>query len=233
MESLQSQKLAQAASLLDNAGLDAWLVFVRETAEGADPVLPLILDAGLTWQSALVVSRTGRIAIVGTYDAAPVRRSGDWGQVVGYDRSIRGPLLDALERLVPAGPAPPRIGVNWSLHDPKADGLSHGMWLLLQEILAGSRFEGSLVSAEALAMALRGRKTPAELAAIRRATAETERLLDFVGRTARLGMSERDVQQKVHAEMDARGLDFAWDRAANPIVNAGPACASTVYQLLR
>ena len=54
---LQGEKLDQAARLVAEGGLDVWLTFVRETAHGSDPVLPLILEGGLTWQSALLVFR--------------------------------------------------------------------------------------------------------------------------------------------------------------------------------
>ncbi|MBM3287529.1 MAG: aminopeptidase P family protein [Candidatus Eisenbacteria bacterium] len=102
MKTLTAQKLAQATELLRAAGIDAWITFVRETAEGGDPVLPLILETPLVWQSALIVTPDrGRVAIVGRYDADPIRASGDWQDVIAYDEGIRGPLLESLERLVP------------------------------------------------------------------------------------------------------------------------------------
>src|SRR5690242_2930204 len=75
---LTTEKLSQAQRLVAEAGVDVWVTFVRETAEGGDPVLPLILEGGLTWQSALMVTRDGRrIAILGNYDADPLKASGD------------------------------------------------------------------------------------------------------------------------------------------------------------
>jgi Xaa-Pro dipeptidase len=220
---ITSEKLEQAAAIVAEAGIDVWLTFVRETADGGDPVLPLILDGGLTWQSALMVSKTGmRVAVVGNYDADPLKASGDWHEVVPYVQSIREPLIEALSRLIPDDTPTPRIAVNYSVNDPKADGLSHGMYLLLTEYLKGTRFEHSLVSAEPILIALRSRKTTSEMTCIRGAITETERLFEEVSRFARLGMSEREVYDFVQARMNERGLGYGWDKEGDPIVNSGP-----------
>lgn len=218
---ITTEKLAQAEGLVLEAGVDAWLTFVRETAEGGDPVLPLILQGGLTWQSALLVTREGRrVAIVGNYDAGPLEKSGDWHEVVPYVQGIREPLLETLERLLPAGR--PRIAVNFSANDVKADGLTHGMYLLLEEYFRGTRFEGSLESAEEIVIGLRSRKSAAEVARMRAAIAETEALFALVDERVRPGMTERQVYEMLQREVDARGLGYAWDRAGDPIVNSGP-----------
>jgi Xaa-Pro dipeptidase len=218
---LTSEKLAQAQRLVAEAGVDVWLMFVRETAEGGDPVLPLILDGGLTWQSALMVTRDGRrVAIVGNYDADPLKASGDWDEVIPYVQGIKQPLLETLDRLVTNDPN--RVSVNYSTNDVKADGLSHGMYLLLEEYLRGTRFEGSLVSAEEIVIALRSQKTPTEISRIRAAIKETERLFDLVDKNVRVGMTEREVYDLLQARIDDLGLGYAWDRVGDPIVNSGP-----------
>jgi Xaa-Pro dipeptidase len=223
MGSLTSEKLKQAAGLVSASGADAWLTFVRETAEGGDPALPLVLEGGLTWQSALLVTPGGdRFAVVGRYDADPLRASGDWSEVIAYDQGIRKPLLETLERLIPPGPRRPRIAVNYSVSDDKADGLSHGMFLLLQEHLKGTRFEGSLESAEEILAVLRAEKTPEEVRRIRAAIEETDRLFDQVERYAVPGRSEREIYDFIQDRIDAAGLGYSWDRTGDPIVNIGP-----------
>jgi len=212
MASLTREKLAQAAALVAATDLDVWMTFVRETAEGGDPVLPLILEGGLTWQSALIVYRDGRkVAIVGNYDADPLAASGDWDDVVPYVQSIREPLTAAI-------PAGARVGLNFSESDDKADGLTHGMYRLLEGMLP----DRQLVSAEPVVLALRGRKTPEEIRRMREAIQETDRLFADIAAFARFGRSEREVYDHVHALVKERGMSFSWDPAGDPIVNSGP-----------
>ena len=222
--SLIAEKLDQAARLVAEQDLDVWLTFVRETAGHADPALAFLTDAGLTWESALMVARDGRrVAVVGNYDADPLKDSGNWHAVVPYVQGIRDALVGALEDLVPASTNAPRIGVNWSEHNDKADQLTVGMLRLLEGYLAGTRFAAGLVSAERVVGALRGRKTPAERDRIVRAIEETDRLFDEIARDiARPGITERSIQDEIHRRIEARGLGFAWERSGDPIVNCGP-----------
>lgn len=222
MQRLTREKLDQASALVDDSDLHVWLIFVRETFGGSDPVLPLILEGGLTWQSALLIGKNGRrIAVVGNYDANPLVSSGDWTEVKPYVQSIREPLVEALEALCPAG-EPPRVGINVSEDDVKADGITLGMFRLLERYLAGTRFAGALTSAADLAMALRGRKSEEEVRRMRAAIAETDAVFDWVDKNARLGMSERELYDAIQAQIDAKRLGYSWDRAGDPIVNFGP-----------
>jgi Xaa-Pro dipeptidase len=222
MSSLTREKLEQAGAILRESDCDAWLVFDRETAEGGDPVLPLITECGLTWQSALLIGRRQRLAVVGNFDADALRASGDWDEVIPYVEGIRSALLEALDRLVPAQRTEPRIAVDYALDDDKCDGLSHGMYLLLERYLAGTRFARSLTSAQAIAGSLRSRKTPEELRRIRGAIEETETRFAEIDTFARIGLSEREIYDFVQQQIDRRGLGYGWSRANNPIVNAGP-----------
>ena len=237
MESIIAEKIEQASLLVAASELDAWIIFVRETAESSDPVLPFLLSGGLTWQSALVFTKDGRrVAIVGNYDADPLIASGHWHEVIPYVQSIREPLVQVMQGIGHEGSAL-KIGLNYSTNDDKADGLSHGMFLLLQEYLR--ELTVVFVSAEELAMSLRGVKSAEELERIRDAIRETEWLFAEIGRFARyglsvaaesglarlhikVGVSEKDVFDHVHSLVKDLNLGFSWDPAGDPIVNSGP-----------
>ncbi len=223
MSTLTGAKLQQATVLVAAADVDVWLIFDRETAEGGDPVLPLILEGGLTWQSALMIGRDGRrLAVVGNFDAAPIEASGDWDEVVGYVADIRAPLISALEGLVGDQAREPRIAVNYSTDDDKCDGLSHGLFLQLEAYLRETRFAGCLVSAEEIVRALRSRKIAPEITRLRAAIEVTEQLFTEVTSYARIGITERQVYEFVQRRIDAQGLGYGWERTGNPMVNSGP-----------
>ena len=90
----------------------------------------------------------------------------------GYDESIRPGLRETIERL-----APETIAINYSESDPAADGLTHGLWLVLNETLEGTPYADRLVSSKPIVGSLRGRKSSFEIARIRAAIAETEEIL--------------------------------------------------------
>jgi len=218
---LIQEKVAQATNILNEFGVDTWLTFVRETPLSPDPALDLILGMHVTWQSAFLLNRSGRhVAIVGHYDAENVRNLDVYDQVLGYHEGIGAPLRSALDELQPH-----QIAVNYSTTDVAADGLSHGMFLLLQQMLQETEYAGRLRSAERVIAALRGRKSPAEVERMRQAIATTEQLFDEVEAHVRPGMTQRQIADFVHRRIDERGLGYAWDKPYNPIVTCGPESA--------
>jgi Xaa-Pro aminopeptidase len=215
---LISEKLSQAEGILNEKDVDLWLTFVRETSHVADPAQNLILGIDLTWQSALMVSKTGeRIAIVGHFDADSVRRTGGYDTVIGYHQSLREPLLLVLERLNPQS-----IALNYSENDPAADGLTHGMFGLLSKYVADTPYASRFISAEAVISALRGRKSKGELARIRQAIGATEQILGELNDRLAPGQSESELANWIHQRVAGLDLDFAWDREYCPILSAGP-----------
>jgi Xaa-Pro aminopeptidase len=215
---LVPEKLKQAVEILKEKDIDLWLTFMRETSQVSDPMLKVILGFDLTWQSALMVSKSGeRIAIVGHFDADNVRRTGGYDEVIGYHQSLREPLLQVLQRLDPQF-----IAINYSENDPAADGLTHGMFGILFKHLANTPYATRLISAEDIIGAVRGRKSKGELARIRQAIASTERILAELNEQLRPGQSERHLADWVQQRVEERNLDFAWEPEYCPTLTAGP-----------
>ena len=171
--SLIQEKVSQAVEILREQELDLWLTFVSETSAMRDPALDLLLGPrDLTWPSAVMITRSGRrLAIVGNLEKITLERMGVYDTVLGYDTSFRELLRDTLSELDPQ-----TIGINSSRNSVHADGLTHGMYEILQDALQGTPYGTRLVSAERLIGALRGRKTPTELERIRKAVEITEEI---------------------------------------------------------
>lgn len=215
---LLQEKAAQAQALLAETGLDCWLSFARETGLTPDPGFEMLVGDDVTWPAALLVSQSGeRIAIVGRYDAPNLRQAGVFGEVIGYDEGIREPLLSALRRLDPH-----TIGLNYSTDDKTADGLTHGMWLVLNELLRETPFPQRFTSAAPLLGKLRSRKSATEIERIRAAITMTEEIVAQVGAYLRPGLTEAEIAEFIHNEFRSRGVDSSWDWEGCPIVNSGP-----------
>jgi Xaa-Pro aminopeptidase len=219
MAALVQEKVDQAVGILEEKGIDLWLTFVRETSAGGDPVMPLIYGEGdLTWQSALILTRSGeRIAIVGRYDAPALQTEGIYTTVIAYDESLQPELIGVLERLNPA-----QIALNYSANDVLADGLSHGMWQVLMGYLQDTPFAGRVMPAEAIIGTLRGRKAPEEVKRIRAAIDTTVHIYEQAFDYAQPGRMEAEIAAFMHAQVDDLGLETSWNRSNCPAVNAGP-----------
>ena len=215
---LLHEKADQAQALLAEIGLDCWLTFVRETDLHPDPGVEQVVGASVVRHSAFIFGVGGeRIAIVANFDTSAIRAKGVFREVIGYDEDIRAPLLTTLQRLDPR-----QIGLNYSLDDVTADGLTHGHWLRLQQLLSGTPCQARLTSAAPLLARLRGRKLPIEVERIRQAVAVTEEIIGLLTRQIRPGLSELDLAQFVHARFAELGVSPAWPAEGCPIINCGP-----------
>src|SRR5262249_36378804 len=164
---LLQEKANQVQPLLRETGLDCWLIFVRETGLHPDPGFDLVVGADVVRNSAFLFGAGGeRIALTARFDVANIRSTGVFADVIGYGEDIRDVLLGGLRKLDPQ-----RTSLNYSLDDVTADGLTHGQWLLLNDLLRDTPYASRLTSAAPLLSRLRGRKSPTELERIRRAVA--------------------------------------------------------------
>ena len=218
MSTIVQEKTLQAVQILQEMEIDAWITFVRETTAGGDPVLPLIYGRDLTWQSALIISRSGeKVAIVGLFEENTAQRTGAYDTVIPYNESIRPSLLETINRINPK-----QIAINYSESDVYADGLGFGLYKVLLAHFEGTKFTDRLVSAEPIIRALRGRKTQTEVGRIRQAIKTTDAIYASTFEKVKAGMSEAEIADLMHRDVAARGLVTAWEWDHCPTVNAGP-----------
>jgi Xaa-Pro dipeptidase len=215
---LTRAKLRQAAQLMADHDIDCWIIqFARETGNRPDP-LGYLVGAGVTWPSTFLVNRAGRTAaIVGTGDQMLFEKLGLWDEVRGYVASPRDDLHKLLEEWDPR-----KIGVTWSESDATADGITYGMYRLLESLLDGTPYRDRLVSAGELAGDVRSRKLPEEIQAIRSAIGFGQQLFKRIGEHLEPGITEKEMQGLVHGWIHHEGLSFAWEEQFNPLVNFGP-----------
>lgn len=217
--SLIQEKANQAVEILKEQDIDLWLTFVRETSGVRDPVLDFLIGGhDLTWLSALIITKAGdKIAIVGNLEKEAIAQLGVFNEIIGYDTAISGIFKETITRL-----NPDQIAVNTSRNNTHADGLTHAMHGFLMEYLAGTQYAERIISAEPVINAMRGRKTKTELARIQKAVEITDEIYKKTFDFIKVGMTEIEVANYMHALMKEYGVGYAWSPENNPAVNAGP-----------
>jgi Xaa-Pro aminopeptidase len=217
--SLIQEKVNQAIEILKEKNIDMWLTFVRETSGVRDPVLDfLISEHDLTWHSALMLTRSGeKIAILGNLEKDEMSRLNVFDKIIGYDTSIIPSLRETILKINPN-----QIAVNTSKNNVHADGLTHSMYESLIEYLADTPYAKNIISAEPVINALRGRKTSTELERIKKAIQITDEIYQKTFAFIKIGMTEIEVANFMHKQMEEYGVGYAWPRENNPAVNSGP-----------
>jgi len=160
--------------LLKKYGFDMWLILTREGAR--DPLAKEVSLGNVVARSAGIFyldnDKLKKIAIAASYDIDPIVKSEIYDEVIPYKQEgIKKPLKDILQKLMPK-----KIAINTSRDLPVVDGLSHGMYKYLIEIL-GSENEKLLHSSEELFINFRGIKFPQEIEAIKEAAITTQKIM--------------------------------------------------------
>lgn len=212
------EKLDQAIGILKEFDVDCWITFVRESQINGDPALAFLVDADVTWHSAFIVTKSGRKhAIVGQYDVATIKSLDSYDNVIGFVTGVKEPLQKFLKDINPK-----QIAVNFSEGSEICDGITHGMYLTLKQILNEINMDERIISAEKIVSALRERKSVTEIGNIKQAIRITEEIFASVSNFIKPGVTEKEIASFMKDEVNNRGLEFAWEPSVCPAVFAGP-----------
>ncbi len=222
---LIKEKVNQAKQILKELDIDCWITFVRESQLNGDPTLVFLAAGDVTWHSAFIVCKDGTThAIVGLYDQKTVEDTGAYVDVVGYVEGFGEPFKEYMRSIDPG-----TIALNYSVGSEVCDGLTHGMYLTMREMLGEIGMADRIVSAERVVSALRERKAPTELERMRSAIRVTEEIFESVASFIVPGKTEREIADFMSGEVSRRGLVPAWDPGHCPAVFTGPDTAGAHY----
>lgn len=222
---LIQEKLAQAKSILKELDIDCWLTFVRESSLNGDPTLAFLVETPVTWHSAFIVTSSGHTrALVGLYDQKSIEDLKAYDRIDAYVKGFKEPFLAIMREIDPRS-----IAVNYSKDSEICDGLTHGMYLTLQEVLAEAGMQDRMISAEPVVSALRQRKSPLEISHMKEAIRVTETIFHAVAGFIRPGTTEKEIAAFMKAEVKKAGVDFAWEPGSCPAVFTGPDTAAAHY----
>ncbi len=217
-KSIIKEKIQQAVEILNEKNIDMWLTFVRETKISKDPMIDMIVGDHSTWQSAFIINKDGDIAaIVGSIEEENIKKSDIYKYIVGYVQSIKEPLMKYLDLKRPR-----KIAVNYSKNSALADGLTYGMYQILNDYLKETHYSKNIISSEEIISALRGRKSQTEISIIIEAINKTLKIFDEVTEFIKPGKTEVDVANFVKSKLKERDIQPAWDSDTCPAVFTGP-----------
>jgi Xaa-Pro aminopeptidase len=212
---LVREKVAQARDAVAAAEADCWLTFARETTEIAEPCLPYLLGFDVVWPTMVLVTPERSVVVIGRHDA-PNAEALDVHEVEPYDESLAGAFHEFLD-----AESPSRLAVNFSRDNNVADGLTHGLYRRLEDLLHDRESPPELVSADPIVSEVRGVKSATEHDRIREAAAETETLLTEATAVWTPEWTEAAFSDWCHDWMDERGYGTAWSRDYCPTVHTG------------
>jgi len=175
--------------------------------------MSLVVGADVVWMSFFIFTAKGkRIALVGNYDAPIFKKLGHFNEVISYTKGVREDLLQVLRRLHPR-----KIAINYSLDYQMADGISHGLYMQLMNMLRGTPFEGMIVSSENLISELRAVKLDKEIERVKTACDYAERLVGSIKRNTKPGMTGSQIYEFLIGKMRSKGLEPSFP----PMINIG------------
>ncbi len=205
---LHREKIEQARGYMAERGVPLWIV--RDRGAG-DPCVPLLFRVKTTGDSFYIVTAERTLAIVDPDDAAAVRTSELFDEVITAHGDSLGRTVRALvEREDPAS-----IAINTSTDNHLADGLTVGSYRTLLRFL-GDPYANRLVSSEDFLQKLRSIKSSEEVAYIRDAIAITLEIYDEVFSKIRIGMTEIEVGELFVEGMRRRGVVNGITRGLTP-----------------
>lgn len=215
---MQREKLEQAAQIIKNENIDMWLTLIRESAMNNDPVLPIISSVDFTALSAVMVTKDGSsVVLAGNNDAEGIRQTGVYDKIIVYGDDFRHALADMLDKNHVS-----TLAVNYSIEDVASDGLSHGLFLLLQDVIEISASKPKLISAEVIISKLRGIKSQTEKKLIIQSIETAEKIFQDARGFIREGVTEKQIHEFFTSRTKHYGVLPSWQASQCPGVMLGP-----------
>lgn len=188
MSNLGAEKTRQALAQLPSDEL--WLFL---TQEGSDASVPLVFDTNSVGKAAFLLHATGPKALVSKIDVGHLEQHASHIETRTYLESFDEALETWLRELQPK-----TLLLNYSEHDIRCDGLTHGQFLGLERLVRKTLPEAQLVSSEAHLRRVQGVKTAEELRRLQGAIDHTITMYERLLPSLQTGMTERQVQAQMN-----------------------------------
>ncbi len=211
------EKLPLIYQVIKENNVDAWLITGRETIMRSEPILPVLGDMDFIIATTLIFTNSKCIAIVSPLDVEGYRLIKGIDEVIEYKTTMEETIKEVLKDLDPQ-----RLALNFSNSDASSDGLTVGMKMMLDKVLASIDFKGELVSAFPIISKVRGMKTSSQIAKIKDCAIKADEYLRRVPSICHPGMTSIEIFNFLHEVAYADGYGMSWAASQCPSVMVDP-----------
>ena len=215
---LNAEKLPIVYAALKEQNVDAWLITGRETIMKSEPILHVLGDLDFIIATALIFTKTGKaIAIVSPLDVEGYKLIKGFDEVVMYPGTMEDTIAEVLGRLKPEV-----LALDYSSDDAAADGLTVGMYKMLEKVFKQCNFEGKIVSAFPIVNKVKGIKTPSQVEKIRDCARQADKYMRMGPSICKEGTTSLDIFNFLHEVAYNDGYGMSWTPAQCPGVDVNP-----------
>ncbi|WP_294560567.1 M24 family metallopeptidase [uncultured Traorella sp.] len=215
---LDKEKLPIIYEALRENQVDAWLITGRESIMKSEPVLPVLGDMDFIIATTLIFTAEGKcIAIVSPLDVEGYKLIEGIDEVVEYQTTMEESIYEVLSKLKPK-----RLALDYSSSDAAADGLTVGMYKMLERVFRRLDFKMETVSAFPIVSDVRGRKTSTQIEKIRHCAVKADEYLRRVPEMCKKGTTSLDIFNFLHEVAYEDGYGMSWADSQCPGVSVDP-----------
>lgn len=215
---LDKEKLPIIYEVLTENDVDAWLITGRESIMKSEPILSVLGDMDFIIATTLIFTAAGKcIAIVSPLDVEGYKLIEGIDEVVEYQTTMEESIYEVLSKLKPK-----TLALNYCSSDAAADGLTVGMYRMLERVFERLDHTMQTVSAFPIVSDVRGRKTSSQIEKIRHCAVKADEYLRRVPEICKKGTTSLDIFNFLHDVAYKDGYGMSWADSQCPGVSVDP-----------
>ena len=215
---LNFEKLPIVYKALKDYNIDAWLITGRETIMKREPILHVLGDMDFIIATTLIFTKDEKcIAIVSPLDVECYKLIKGIDEVIEYPTTMEETIGEVLKRLDPKV-----LALDYSSDDAAGDGLTLGMYMMLQNVFKTIDFKGEVVSSFPVINKVKGIKTPSQIEKIKFCAVQAEKYLSMVPSICKEGTTSLDIFNFLQKVAYDDGYGMSWAESQCPGVSVDP-----------
>lgn len=215
---LDKEKLPIIYEALTENDVDAWLITGRESIMKSEPILSVLGDMDFIIATTLIFTAAGKcIAIVSPLDVEGYKLIEGIDEVVEYQTTMEESIYEVLSKLKPK-----TLALNYCSSDAAADGLTVGMYRMLERVFERLDHTMQTISAFPIVSDVRGRKTSSQIEKIRHCAVKADEYLRRVPEICKKGTTSLDIFNFLHDVAYKDGYGMSWADSQCPGVSVDP-----------